>query len=294
MGVRYAKLLPLVPPRLQHSLSEGRCTQPAGHLRALHIQGLRLLEICSLACTASGSCWSAAAYSSYKLSGLWSCSNGRQDTEPLCMPCTCVHYSALLAAVSDISNWNNVVPCRLESVQLCMSSPSVDDPLDNEEQLADQMDALPYMCRLQYAHTQEYLCGIMDPLITAASERASSGKLCCPTGNAGTSSVTGTCVKQTQRMAKLAGRVLDLQPCCLLAAPGRSAGAGAKAGGGGLLLHQARGTAQAAVQLAAPQPSQQPHLHLPTMVTPALLAITNNPQGLQVAWRARLGGTRQR
>ena len=65
--------------------------------------------------------------------------------------------------------------CRLESVQLCMSSPAVDDPLENEEQLADQMDALPYMCRLQYAHTQEFLCGIMDPLIAAASERTASG-----------------------------------------------------------------------------------------------------------------------
>ena len=64
---------------------------------------------------------------------------------------------------------------RLESVQLCMSSPGVDDPLDNEEQLADQMDALPYMCRLQYARTQEYLCGIMDPLISAMSERQASG-----------------------------------------------------------------------------------------------------------------------
>ena len=56
-----------------------------------------------------------------------------------------------------------------------MSSPGVDDPLENEEQLADQMDALPYMCRLQYAHTQEYLCGIMDPLISAVPERTSPG-----------------------------------------------------------------------------------------------------------------------
>lgn len=72
--------------------------------------------------------------------------------------------------------------CRLESVQLCMSSPGVDDPLDNEEQLADQMDALPYMCRLQYARTQEYLCGIMDPLISACSERQASGERCMVAG----------------------------------------------------------------------------------------------------------------
>ena len=60
-----------------------------------------------------------------------------------------------------------------------MANPAIEDPLDNEEQLGDQMEALPYMCRLQYASTQDYLCGLADPLISAASERAASGELSC-------------------------------------------------------------------------------------------------------------------
>lgn len=39
-----------------------------------------------------------------------------------------------------------------------------DDPLDNEEQLADQMDSLPFLARFQYEATAEYLAGLFDPL----------------------------------------------------------------------------------------------------------------------------------
>ena len=56
-----------------------------------------------------------------------------------------------------------------------MASSGIEDPLDNEEQLGDQMEALPYMCRLQYTSTQDYLCGLADPLISALQERAASG-----------------------------------------------------------------------------------------------------------------------
>ena len=38
-----------------------------------------------------------------------------------------------------------------------------DDPLDNEEQLSDQMDSLPYLCRFQYGDTAEYLLNLLDP-----------------------------------------------------------------------------------------------------------------------------------
>ena len=57
-----------------------------------------------------------------------------------------------------------------------MASSGIEDPLDNEEQLGDQMEALPYMCRLQYTSTQDYLCGLADPLISALQERAASGQ----------------------------------------------------------------------------------------------------------------------
>ena len=57
-----------------------------------------------------------------------------------------------------------------------MANPAIEDPLDNEEQLGDQMEALPYMCRLQYSSTQDYLCGLADPLISALQERAASGE----------------------------------------------------------------------------------------------------------------------
>lgn len=39
-----------------------------------------------------------------------------------------------------------------------------DDPLDNEDQMAEQMESLPYPCRFQYDKTSEYLCSLLDPL----------------------------------------------------------------------------------------------------------------------------------
>ena len=51
---------------------------------------------------------------------------------------------------------------------------AAEDPLDNEEQLQDQLDSLPYLCRFQYAETAEYLVGLTDPLV-AAYQTFSSG-----------------------------------------------------------------------------------------------------------------------
>lgn len=36
---------------------------------------------------------------------------------------------------------------RLDSVRVVLQNGVADDPLDNDEQLQDQMDALPYLCR---------------------------------------------------------------------------------------------------------------------------------------------------
>lgn len=39
------------------------------------------------------------------------------------------------------------VESRLESVALCARDPNLDDMLEDAEQLAEQMDAVPYLCR---------------------------------------------------------------------------------------------------------------------------------------------------
>jgi hypothetical protein len=62
---------------------------------------------------------------------------------------------------------------RLESVRAVLEGGG-EDPLENEEQLTDQMDALPFLCRFQYDRTCAYLTGLMDPLMAAYSAAASA------------------------------------------------------------------------------------------------------------------------
>lgn len=50
-----------------------------------------------------------------------------------------------------------------------------EDPLDNEEQLGDQMDALPYMCRLQYSRSAATLTRFFDPLTATLSSCLQAG-----------------------------------------------------------------------------------------------------------------------
>ena len=64
---------------------------------------------------------------------------------------------------------------RLESVRTMMGANEGDDPLDNEEQLQDQMDSLPYMCRLQYSRSATYLSSLADPIISALQSRLQAG-----------------------------------------------------------------------------------------------------------------------
>ena len=49
-----------------------------------------------------------------------------------------------------------------------------EDPLDNEEQLSDQMDSLPYLCRFQYADTAEFLLGLLDPRLAQYQSSATA------------------------------------------------------------------------------------------------------------------------
>ena len=59
---------------------------------------------------------------------------------------------------------------RLESVTAVLQNGVSDDPLDNDEQLQDQLDSLPYLCRFQYDKMSKYLCSLMDPIINLYSE----------------------------------------------------------------------------------------------------------------------------
>ncbi|PSC72660.1 exportin-7 isoform X2 isoform A [Micractinium conductrix] len=59
------------------------------------------------------------------------------------------------------------ITSRLESVQAVVVQGAAEDPLDNDEQLQDQLDSLPYLCRFQYSETAEYLTSLTDPLIAA-------------------------------------------------------------------------------------------------------------------------------
>lgn len=57
---------------------------------------------------------------------------------------------------------------RLDSVQVVIQG-GLEDPLDKEEELQDQMDSLPYLCRFQYENTCTYICSLLDPVIETFS-----------------------------------------------------------------------------------------------------------------------------
>mmetsp|Transcript_24027 Transcript_24027/g.60483 ORF Transcript_24027/g.60483 Transcript_24027/m.60483 type:complete len:1061 (+) Transcript_24027:348-3530(+) len=62
------------------------------------------------------------------------------------------------------------VMSRLESVTTVLQNGTAEDPLDNEEQLQDQLDSLPYLCRFQYDKMSKYICSLMDPIIAMYTE----------------------------------------------------------------------------------------------------------------------------
>ena len=59
-------------------------------------------------------------------------------------------------------------------MRVVLSNEQMEDPLENEEQLQEQMDSLPYMCRFQYDQSVELLMGRMDPIIAAYSKVGSN------------------------------------------------------------------------------------------------------------------------
>lgn len=58
------------------------------------------------------------------------------------------------------------ITSRLESVAaVAASDGSIEDPLEAEEQLSEQLESLPQLCRFQYEATCAYLCSLLDPLL---------------------------------------------------------------------------------------------------------------------------------
>lgn len=66
---------------------------------------------------------------------------------------------------------------RLDSVAAAVKGGS-EDPLDNEEQMADQLDAIPFLCRFQYRPTADFLLSFMQPLSTSYTDAAVPGATC--------------------------------------------------------------------------------------------------------------------
>ena len=61
-----------------------------------------------------------------------------------------------------------------------MANQTIDDPLENAQQLADQMESLPFIFRFEYENMSSYFCALMDPIITAYSQGLVPGECCFP------------------------------------------------------------------------------------------------------------------
>jgi len=57
------------------------------------------------------------------------------------------------------------ITSRLDSVTAVANSTASEDPLDNEEQLQDQLESLPHLCRFRYETTVTFLTALLDPAI---------------------------------------------------------------------------------------------------------------------------------
>ena len=85
------------------------------------------------------------------------------------LPCTCLKVLVVVLRPSGLTAVPWGCCCRLDSVQVVLRG-GLEDPLDKEEELQDQMDSLPYLCRFQYENTCTYVCGLLDPTIEAFSQ----------------------------------------------------------------------------------------------------------------------------
>lgn len=60
------------------------------------------------------------------------------------------------------------ITTRLESVAaVAAANGGIEDPLEMEEQVSEQLESLPALCRFQYEPTCAYLCSLLDPLMAS-------------------------------------------------------------------------------------------------------------------------------
>jgi len=110
--------------------------------------------------------WQWAATSVYYLLGLWS----RLVSS---MPYLKGDSPSLLETnVPAITQ--AYITSRLESVGLVLQNGLLEDMLDNEEALAEQLDALPYLVRFQYDKSAAFITRLLDPLLDAFSKATSA------------------------------------------------------------------------------------------------------------------------
>lgn len=57
------------------------------------------------------------------------------------------------------------ITSRLQSVPAALEAGALDELLEGEEALAEQLEALPYLCRFQYEAVAAFLCSLLDPLL---------------------------------------------------------------------------------------------------------------------------------
>ncbi|GBG80488.1 hypothetical protein CBR_g30950 [Chara braunii] len=106
--------------------------------------------------------WQWASGSVYYLLGLWS-------RLVLSMPYLKSDSPSLLdTCVPKITE--AYITSRLDAVRAVIQNANLEDPLDNEEQLQDQLDSLPSLCRFQYETTSNYIIELFKPLLQSYTE----------------------------------------------------------------------------------------------------------------------------
>ncbi|PTQ44851.1 hypothetical protein MARPO_0017s0001 [Marchantia polymorpha] len=103
--------------------------------------------------------WQWASGSVYYLLGLWS----RLVSSVAYLKSDCP--SLLDDYVPQITE--SYIKSRFDSVQAVVDKKISEDPLEHREQLQDQLDSLPYLCRFQYEKTSSYIIDRLEPVLEA-------------------------------------------------------------------------------------------------------------------------------
>ncbi|KAK9733076.1 hypothetical protein RND81_04G041800 [Saponaria officinalis] len=64
------------------------------------------------------------------------------------------------------------ITSRFDSVQAALPDDLSENPLDNVENLQDQLECFPHLCRFQYEHSSLYIIKVVEPILQTYTERA--------------------------------------------------------------------------------------------------------------------------